>query len=52
MLTRVTLLPVGFNGEGLPLSIQFIGKHLAEPLLVQVGDAYERATEHNLRPPV
>ena len=45
-------LPAGLNSEGLPLSIQFIGKHLAEPLLVQVGDAYERATQHNLRPPV
>ena len=45
-------LPAGLNSAGLPLSIQFIGKHLAEALLVQVGDAYERATEHNLRPPV
>ena len=45
-------LPAGLNSAGLPLSIQFIGKHLAEPLLVQVGDAYERATEHNLRPGV
>ena len=43
-------LPAGLNSQGLPLSIQFIGKHLAEPLLVQVGDAYERATQHNLRP--
>ena len=45
-------LPAGLNSEGLPLSIQFIGKHLAEPLLVQVGDAYEGATEHNLMPAV
>ena len=45
-------LPAGLNSEGLPLSIQFIGKHLAEPLLVQVGDAYERATEHNIQPPI
>ncbi len=45
-------LPAGLNSEGLPLSIQFVGKHLAEPLLVQVGDAYERATEHRLQPPV
>ena len=45
-------LPAGLNGEGLPLSIQFVGKHLSEPLLVQIGDAYERATGHNLRPPV
>ncbi len=43
-------LPAGLNSEGLPLSIQFIGKHLSEPLLVQVGDAYEGATRHNLQP--
>ena len=45
-------LPAGLNSEGLPLSIQFIGKHLAEPLLVQIGDAYERATGYELQPPV
>ena len=45
-------LPAGLNSAGLPLSIQFVGKHLAEPLLVQVGDAYERATEHGLQPGV
>jgi amidase len=45
-------LPAGLNGERLPLSIQFVGKRLAEPLLVQIGDAYERATQHDLRPPV
>ena len=45
-------LPAGLSSEGLPLSIQFVGKHLAEPLLVQIGDAYERATGHNLRPPM
>ncbi|MGA1195416.1 MAG: amidase [Candidatus Latescibacterota bacterium] len=35
-------VPCGLNHEGLPLSIQFVGKHLAEPLLCQVGDAYEQ----------
>ncbi len=45
-------LPAGLNSEGLPLSIQFVAKHLAEPLLVQIGGAYERATEHVLRPPM
>ena len=29
-----------------------VAQVLAEPLLVRVGDACERATEHNLRPPV
>ena len=45
-------LPAGLNSEGLPLSIQFIGRHLTEPLLVQVGHAYEAATQHRLQPPV
>ena len=46
-------VPCGMNSEGLPLSIQFVGKHLTEPLLCQVGHAYERATSwHNLHPDV
>ena len=45
-------LPCGLNGGGLPLSIQFVGKHLAEPLLVRVGNTYEAATQHQLRPDV
>ncbi|MCE2500332.1 MAG: amidase [Dehalococcoidia bacterium] len=44
-------LPAGLNSEGLPLSIQFVGKHLTEPLLVRIGDAYEKATRYDLRPP-
>ncbi len=46
-------VPCGFNSEGLPLSIQWVGKHLSEPLLCQIGHAYERATEwHNRHPNV
>ena len=37
-------VPCGMNSEGLPLSIQFVGKHLSEPLLCQVGHTYESAT--------
>ena len=36
-------VPCGMNREGLPLSIQFVGKHLTEPLLCRVGHAYESA---------
>lgn len=44
-------LPCGQNSEGLPLGIQFVAKHLAEPLLCRVGHTYEAATEwHSLRP--
>ena len=46
-------LPCGLNGDGLPLSIQFVGHLLAEPLLVGLGHAFEQATEfHELHPPV
>ena len=46
-------VPCGMNSEGLPLSIQFVGKHLTEPLLCRVGHAYESATSwHNLHPDV
>ena len=45
-------LPSGLNSEGLPLSIQFAGRHLTEPVLVQVGHAYEQATQHRLQPDV
>ena len=46
-------VPCGLNSEGLPLSIQFVGKHLTEPLLCRVGHAYERATSwHNLHPDI
>ena len=44
-------LPCGSNGEGLPLSLQLVGKHLSEALLCQVGHAFEGATEwHKTHP--
>ena len=44
-------VPCGMNSEGLPVSLQLAGKHLSEPLLCQVGHAYERATEwHKMHP--
>lgn len=46
-------VPCGMNSEGLPLSIQFVGKDLSEPLLIQIGHAYESATTwHTLHPDV
>jgi len=45
-------VPCGLSEKGLPLSLQFVGHALSEPLLVRIGDAYERATEwHELHPP-
>jgi amidase len=38
-------VPCGLNGEGLPLSLQFVGRDLSEALLCQVGYAYEQTRE-------
>jgi len=46
-------VPCGFSAEGLPLSLQLIGRHDQEGLVMQAGYAYEQATEwHKRRPPV
>ncbi len=44
-------LPCGQTGDGLPLSIQFVGKHLSEPLLCRLGHTFEQNTQwHHVRP--
>jgi amidase len=46
-------LPCGQAAGGPPPSLQLIGPHLGEAVLVQAGAAYERATEwHAQRPPI
>lgn len=46
-------VPCGFSADGLPLSLQLIGRHDEEGTVLQVGYAYEQATEwHKRRPPV
>ena len=46
-------LPCGQTGDGLPLSIQFVGKHLSEPLLCRIGNTFEQNTQwHDLRPDI
>ena len=46
-------VPSGLSSDGLPLSVQFVGHHLGEGLLCQIGHAYEAATNwHTLRPPL
>ena len=44
-------LPSGFTSEGLPLSLQVVGKNLSEQLLCRVGYAYQQETDwHNIHP--
>ena len=44
-------LPAGLSSTGLPVSIQVIGRPLDEPLVLQVGHAFERATPWHLATP-
>lgn len=46
----VLALPVGFH-QGLPIGMQLIGKHHDEARIVQIGDAFERATDYALQRP-
>ncbi|MBX3015265.1 MAG: amidase [Caldilineaceae bacterium] len=38
-------LPCGFDQEGLPISLQLVGRHFEEALLCRAGHAYEQATD-------
>jgi amidase len=45
-------VPCGFSADGLPLSVQFVGRRLSEAVLCGVGHAYERATRWHSKHPV
>ncbi len=46
-------LPTGFDGDGLPLSMQIVGKPFDEAMVYRIAAAYEGATEwHRRRPPI
>ena len=46
-------VPCGFAADGMPVSLQLVGRHLQEELLCRAGFAYERATDwHRRHPPV
>ncbi|MBV9580034.1 MAG: amidase, partial [Chloroflexi bacterium] len=44
-------LPCGFSSNGLPLSMQIVGKPFDEATVLRVGDAYQRAVDWHLRVP-
>lgn len=46
----VLALPMGFH-EGLPLGMQIVGPLLGEARICQIGDAFERATDHSAQKP-
>ncbi|PTX43475.1 amidase [Christiangramia gaetbulicola] len=44
-------VPCGFTDEGIPLSVQFIGKKLSEEMICRIGYAYEQKTEWHKKHP-
>jgi aspartyl-tRNA(Asn)/glutamyl-tRNA(Gln) amidotransferase subunit A len=49
----VVSVPCGFSAEGLPLSLQLVGRGFDEATVLRLAHAYEQATEwHRQRPPV
>jgi amidase len=45
-------LPNGQDSAGMPLSMQFVGPHLSEDVLVRAGHAFQSATNWQRPPPV
>jgi len=43
--------PVGFDGTGLPVGMQLMGKHFHEDVLLRMAHAYQQATDWHLRQP-
>lgn len=44
-------LPMGFTSDGLPLSLQIVGRPFEDGLVLRVGAAYQRVTDWHMRVP-
>ena len=45
-------VPCGLTADGLPIGLQLLGPYWSEPILLRLGDAYERARPFAERPPL
>jgi len=43
--------PVGFDGAGLPVGMQLMGKHFREDVLLRMAHAYQQVTDWHVRKP-
>ena len=46
------MIPAGVNAEGLPISVEFLGRPFSEPDLIRLAYAYEQATHHRVVPTI
>ncbi len=44
-------VPAAFTAKGLPVAVQFVGKHLGEADICRAGRAFQRATDWHRRHP-
>jgi aspartyl-tRNA(Asn)/glutamyl-tRNA(Gln) amidotransferase subunit A len=44
-------LPIGFSSDGMPITMQLVGRPFGEDLLFRLGHAYQLATDWHLRRP-
>jgi aspartyl-tRNA(Asn)/glutamyl-tRNA(Gln) amidotransferase subunit A len=44
-------IPSGFTSAGLPVGMQLIGRSFDEAMLLQIGAAFQRATDFHVRRP-
>ena len=44
-------VPCGFSSDGLPIGLQIMGPHWGEERVLQIGHAYEQATDWHTRKP-
>jgi len=46
------VIPAGVDAEGLPISIELLGRPFSEPQLIRIAYAYEQATKHRIVPKI
>ena len=44
-------IPSGFTRSGLPVGMQVVGRSFDEAMLVRIGAAFQRATDHHRKVP-
>jgi amidase len=44
------VVPAGVNSEGLPISIEFLGRPFSERTLIRLAHAYERKSQKRVAP--